>query len=128
MAFDKVVSAVTGVLLALAMLTWAGGMSACSTSDPKVTIGKKFHFERLSAIQEGRSTKRQVEELLGQPYKKEQLAPRREKWRYYYREEFSKTFALFINMETYVTEKELIIIFDGAFVDSIKKNFTQFTE
>lgn len=128
MAGQKVLSAAMGVFGTLALLTAVSGLSACSTSDPTITIGKKFHFERLSAIQEGRTTKRQVKELLGEPYKKEQLAPRREKWRYYYRQESSKTFALFINMETYVTENELIIMFDGAFVDSIKKDFNQYTE
>ncbi len=121
-------SAMSAAVLLATFFFMGSSICACSTSDPKVTLGKKFHFERLAAIQEGRTTKRQVEDLLGEPYKKQQLAPRREKWRYFYREEISKTFALVLNMETFVTEKEVIILFDGAFVDSLEKNFNQFTE
>jgi len=103
-------------------------LTSCSVSDPKVTIGRAFPFERLVAIHEGRTTKRQVEEILGKPYKEEKLGPRKLRWRYYSREESVKRALFVIPMTTYVNEREAILIFDGAFVDTLEKSHRQFTE
>ncbi len=119
------------VWVGLALLGAAGlaavGLTGCSVSDPKVTIGRDFPFARLVTIREGKSSKRQVEEILGKPYKVEQLGPRRERWRYYSREESVKRF-LFIPLTTYVVEHEVRIAFDGTFVESIEKQQSQYTE
>ncbi len=113
--------------LALAIGLAAGGLAGCSVSDPKVTIGRDFPFARLVAIREGKSSKRQVEGILGKPYKVDKLGPRRERWRYYSREESVKRF-LFIPLTTYVVEREVRLAFDGAFVESIDKQQSQYTE
>ena len=116
---------VLAIALAVAALV---ALTSCSVSDPKVTIGRDFPFERLVAIHEGRTTKRQVEEILGKPYKEEKLGPRKLRWRYYSREESVKRALFFIIMTTYVTEREAVLTFDGAFVDSLEKSHHQYTE
>ena len=125
MAVRSTRTRIMGISIALAALMAA---TACSVSDPKVTIGRDFPFERLVAIHEGRTTKRQVEEILGMPYKEEKLGPRKLRWRYYSREESVKRALFFIPMTTYVTEREAVLTFEGAFVESLDKSHHQYTE
>jgi outer membrane protein assembly factor BamE (lipoprotein component of BamABCDE complex) len=115
--------------MALALLGSASPcLVACSVGDPQVTIGRQFPMERLVAVQKGKTSKRQVEELLGKPYKVDQLETRKERWRYYAREETVQRFAYLIPLKTFVTETEVVITFDGAFVDIIDKHKSQYTE
>lgn len=116
---------ILGIVLLVAGLAV---LTSCSLSDPKVTIGRAFPFERLVAIHEGRTTKHQVEEILGPPYKQDKLGPRKERWRYYSREESVKRALFIIPMTTYVTVREAVLTFEGAFVELLEKSHHQYTE
>ncbi len=117
-----------GVAMAGVILLGLGSLPACSISDPKVTIGREFPIERMVAIKKSRTTKKQVTDLLGKPYKVEKLEGRKERWRYYSREESVQRVFFFIATKTFVNEHEAIINFDGAFVDSFKKESHNYTE
>ena len=117
-----------GIATAGVFLLGIGSLQACSVSDPEVTIGREFPIERMVAIRKGRTTQNQVEDLLGKPYKVVKLEGRKERWRYYSHEESVERFMFFISLKTFISEHEAIIDFDGVFVDSFKKESTNFTE
>lgn len=106
---------ILGVLLA-----GAAGLPACTEGSARVAVGREFPMERVVAIRKG-SSKREVEDLLGPPWRVTQEEGRRERWRYYARIEKPQTILLVIPNGAEVTERELILVFEGNFVEIIDK-------
>lgn len=117
-----------GIGMALTLVLGGFCLPGCFESDPKVTIGREFAIERMVAVQKGKSSKRQVQDLLGKAYKIEKLGPRKERWRYYSREEVIERVLGLIPTKTHVTVHEVYITFDGAFVGEIAKESNSYVE
>jgi outer membrane protein assembly factor BamE (lipoprotein component of BamABCDE complex) len=117
-----------GMTMGLALLSGGLSLSGCFESDPKVTIGREFAIERMVAVQKGKSSKRQVEDLLGKAYKVEKLGSRKERWRYYSREEVVERVLGLIPNKTYVTVHEVYITFDGTLVEGVAKESNSYIE
>ncbi len=115
-----------GRLLGLAL---AGllGLAACTEGDPQVTVGRQFAMERTVAVKKG-SSKREVEDLLGPPWRVTRLDDRREQWRYYARVETPQRILLVIPDKTRIQELELTLVFEGNFVEIIDKSTTHYAE
>jgi outer membrane protein assembly factor BamE (lipoprotein component of BamABCDE complex) len=112
----------SGFWLVLSML-WIPG---CTMSEPRVTLGREFPYERLPGIRKGITTRQQVEELLGKPLRVDKISDEREMWRYFYRQETERRFAYFFREGMDVVEKEVNVYFDGPFVMMIKYNLDRF--
>lgn len=111
----------------LALLAWLG-LSACVDETPRVTRGRDFPLERMAAIKKGISTQASVQELLGEPYRKEKLPDRRERWQYFVRWETQHAILGIIPGSVDIAEKQLDVTFDGNFVDSFSKEINNFSE
>jgi len=103
------------------------GLSACTQGDPTVAVGREFPMERSVAVKKG-SSKREVEDLLGPPWRVTKLDERREQWRYYARIEVPQRILYVIPNRTDIKEQELTLIFVGNFVDIIDKNTNNYAE
>jgi hypothetical protein len=112
-----------GLLCALAF-----SLAACIDETPRITAGKDFPFERLVGIRRGISTEKDVRELMGEPYRKDQLSERRQLWRYYMKKEQKSAVLGFLPTGTHVTETELKIILDGGLVESVAKDSQAYRE
>jgi hypothetical protein len=110
-------------LLSLAVL-----LAGCFESEPEVTLGRDFPLERVPAIKRHTSTKKDVEKIMGPPYRKETLPAGREKWRYYMRKEQATRILWIIPSATVVTTNRLEITFDGPVVESLEKESKNFEE
>ncbi len=113
--------------LGLMLLAWLG-LSACVDETPRVTRGRDFPLERMAAIKKGISTQASVQELMGEPYRKEKLTDRRERWQYFVRWEAQHAILGVIPGSVDVTEKQLEVTFEGNFVDSFSKEINNFSE
>jgi outer membrane protein assembly factor BamE (lipoprotein component of BamABCDE complex) len=103
-------------------------LSGCTEAEPQVTLGREFPMERIPAIKRGVSTKKDVEDLLGPPYRKETFPGDKIKWRYYMRKEQIKRVLFIINVGSHITENRLDIFFQGPVVHSIDKESKNFNE
>lgn len=102
--------------------------AGCFEAEPEVTLGRDFPLERVPAIKRHTSTKKDVETLMGPPYRKEVLPAGREKWRYYMRKEQATRILWIIPSATAVTINRLEIVFDGPVVESLEKESKNFKE
>jgi len=109
-------------------LTLAFITSGCFEAEPEVTLGRDFPMERVPAIKRHTSTKKEVKDLLGPPYRQETLPAGREKWRYYMRKEQSTRILWIFPSATHITENHLTITFDGPVVESLEKKSKNFEE
>jgi len=116
------ISLVIGALVLLCLVT------ACVDETPRVTVGKEFPIERSIAIKRHDSTTKDVLELLGEPYRETSGPGRLKRWRYYSRTVTKKAILFFFEGETQVKEDELIIVFDGTVVQSIKRSSDTYNE
>lgn len=103
-------------------------VAGCFEAEPEVTVGRDFPMERVPAIKRHTSGKKDVEDIMGPPYRKETLPAGREKWRYYMRKEQSTRILWIIPSATHVTENYLNITFDGPVVESLEKESKNFEE
>lgn len=110
------------------MLVGCLGLGACVDETPHVTRGRDFPLERMSALKKGISTQASVQELMGEPYRKDRLPDRREKWQYFVRWETQHAILGIIPGSVDVTEKQLEVTFDGNFVDTFQKEVNNFSE
>ena len=113
---------------ALLLVLAACFLTGCFESEPEVTLGRDFPLERVPAIKRHTSSKKDVENLMGPPYRKETLPAGRAKWRYYMRKEQATYILWFIPSGTHVTENRLTVVFDGPVVESIEKSSKTFSE
>ena len=102
--------------------------AGCFESDPEVTLGRDFPLERVPAIKRHTSSKKDVENLMGPPYRKETLPAGRAKWRYYMRKEQATYILWFIPSSTQVYETRMTLVFEGPVVESLEKSSTSFSE
>jgi len=102
--------------------------AGCFESEPEVTLGRDFPMERIPAIKRHTTTKKDVEDILGPPYRKEVLPAGREKWRYYMRKEQATRILWILPSATVVTINRLNIVFDGPVVESLEKESKNFKE
>lgn len=112
-------------------LFWIGLVlivGGCFESEPEVTLGRDFPLERVPAIKRHTSTKKDVENIMGPPYRKEVLPAGREKWRYYMRKEQATYILWILPSATVVTTNRLEITFDGPVVESLEKESKSFEE
>ncbi|MBW2702813.1 MAG: outer membrane protein assembly factor BamE [Deltaproteobacteria bacterium] len=110
--------------VSLIVVAWAG--SGCSLDDPMIVTGREFPFERVVALQKGKSTRKDVEDLLGPPFKRDKISESKERWRYFMRKETVNRVFL-IPYRTDVTQKELLITFHGNFMELMEKNHDFYT-
>jgi len=115
------------VLFLVAVLCFSSIFVACVDDTPRVTVGREFPIERVVALKRHSSSKKDVLELMGEPYKKETKAGRLKEWRYFFRKETKEAVFFFFEGETQVKEGELIIVFDGPLIESITKNLDTYT-
>jgi outer membrane protein assembly factor BamE (lipoprotein component of BamABCDE complex) len=66
----------TGIVLVLLLL------SGCATGT--AIVGRDFDSSKISQIQKGVTTSSQIQNLLGEPYKKEVISPTEVKWTYFW--------------------------------------------
>lgn len=104
------------------------GAAGCFEAEPRVTLGRDFPLERVPAIKRHLSTHKDVEGLMGPPYRKETLPGARSRWRYYMRREQATRILWIFPSATHVTENRLEITFDGPMVESISKSSKNFRE
>jgi outer membrane protein assembly factor BamE (lipoprotein component of BamABCDE complex) len=112
------------LLLSLAAIYLAG----CFEAEPQVILGRDFPMERVPAIKRHASNKKDVEDIMGPPYRKETLPASRSRWRYYMRKEQATRILWIFPSATHVTENRLEITFDGSLVESIEKSSKNFSE
>lgn len=103
-------------------------LGACVDETPRVARGRDFPIERMAALKKGISTQASVQELLGEPYRKEKMPERRERWQYFVRWEATHAILGIIPGSVDVTEKQLEIVFDGNFVESFQKEINNYSE
>jgi hypothetical protein len=122
----------TGRIGSLAILVLiacvCGSPIACVDETPRVTTGKQFPIEHTSGIRRHISTTKDVLELLGDPYEKKRLDGRRKRWRYYSITKTKNSILFFFEGSTSVREEEVVIVFDGSLVESIKKSSDNYSE
>jgi outer membrane protein assembly factor BamE (lipoprotein component of BamABCDE complex) len=106
---------------------FSGLFIACVDDTPRVTVGREFPIERVVALKRHVSSKKDVLELMGEPYKKTTKSGRLKEWRYFFRKETKEAVFFFFEGETQVKEGELIIVFDGPLVESLTKNMDTYT-
>jgi outer membrane protein assembly factor BamE (lipoprotein component of BamABCDE complex) len=117
------------IRLGACLLVLAGvSLSACVDETPRIARGRDFPIERMAAIKKGISTQASVQELLGEPYRKEKMPERRERWQYFVRWEATHAILGIIPGSVDVTEKQLEIVFDGNFVESFQKEINNYSE
>jgi hypothetical protein len=104
------------------------GTAGCFEAEPQVTLGRDFPLQRIPAIKRHLSTHKDVEDVMGPPYRKETLPGNRTKWRYYMRKEQATRILWIFPSATHVTENRLEITFQGSLVESIKKSSKSFSE
>jgi outer membrane protein assembly factor BamE (lipoprotein component of BamABCDE complex) len=102
--------------------------AGCFEAEPEVTLGRDFPLERVPAIRRHTSSKKDVENLMGPPYRKETLPAGRENWRYYMRKEQATRILWIFPSGTHITENHLTITFDGPVVESLEKKSKNFKE
>jgi len=112
-------------LAALCAVPFGAG---CFEAEPQVTLGREFPLQRVPAVKRHASTKKDVEDIMGPPHRKETLPGNRTKWRYYMRKEQATYILLFIPSSTHVTETRMDIVFDGPVVESLEKSSRSFSE
>jgi hypothetical protein len=102
--------------------------AGCFEAEPEVTLGRDFPMERVPAIKRHTSSKKDVENVMGPPWRKEVLPAGRERWRYYMRKEQATKILWIIPSATVVTVNTLNITFDGTVVESLEKESKNFEE
>ena len=111
-------------------VVWLAGclLASCDQEDPQNIIGKDFSMVRHVAIKQGVTTMKEVEGLLGRPFRVESRPNGKSRWHYYVRKE-STTYMLGIfPSSTRVIEHRLDIVFDGPLVFSIDRESNSFTK
>jgi outer membrane protein assembly factor BamE (lipoprotein component of BamABCDE complex) len=96
--------------------------AGCEIPDPETIElqgGRDFPVEREVGIKKGRSTDRDVRELLGPPYEEEALSGGRKRYRYYARRARVRRMLVFFRGSAVVTENELVIDFDRNLVSNV---------
>ncbi|MBW1808259.1 MAG: hypothetical protein JRJ87_08695 [Deltaproteobacteria bacterium] len=116
------------VMFLAAVFISSGLFTACVDDTPRVTVGREFPIERVVALKRHTSTTKDVLELMGEPYKKEDKSGRLKTWRYYFRKVTKEAIFFFFEGETQVKEGELIIVFDGPLIESITKSLDTYTQ
>ena len=102
--------------------------AGCFEAEPEVVIGREFPLERVPAIRRHMSSKKDVEDIMGPPYRKETLPGRQTKWRYYMRKEQANYILWVFPSSIHITETRMEIVFDGSIVESLEKSSNNFSE
>ena len=91
-------------------------------TDPEVQVleGRFFEAVRVIAIHKGKTTKKDVLDLLGEPWRKHGT-PEREEWEYFvrYRKVPPKVLGLFSKGEAKVMYRRMVVRFEGNLVDYV---------
>ena len=108
-------------LVAVCLLLLAA--PGCEDSETvELLEGRDYDEMRLVAIHRGQSTRDDVRELLGEPWRQAGKSEA-EEWEYYvrYRRTPSRTLGIFPAGKVEVSFKRLVVYFKGDFVDRVQK-------
>ena len=112
------------LIAGLSAVAWFA--TGCTQDDSQIVAGRESPLGRVVALQKGKSTRKDVEDLLGPPFRKDKSGERKERWRYFMRKETVNR-VFFIPYKKDNIQKELIVNFHGAFLDTYDKNIEFYT-